>query len=170
MPRQQQKKVGIFLGRLQPQHPGHETLIKNIFKDSDEVVLCLGSAQKFDKSNPEFARNPLSKSVRLKRLRTFLAVFAPSKPYRIVTALDIAPDSAWPSYLKKCCRLDDAAQNTLYFGDPISKAYAKRLEKVGFKLKLLPRKNFLYKTQSKAHRISSATEIRALEKRLDIDN
>lgn len=161
------KRVGIFLGRLQPQHEGHENLIRTIFTENDEVVLCLGSAQRTKKSDPDFARNPLSKSVRLKRLHTFVKACSFDKPYRTVTAVDIASDAAWPSFLKKCCRLRDDDLNTIYFSDRISPDYRSGLEEVGFKIRHTRRTKFTYRSERNTfHRLSSATEIRSLDKNI----
>lgn len=160
-----QKKIGIFLGRLQPQHKGHEMMIKRIFKENDEVVLCIGSAQKISKTDAVYACNPLSKNERVKRLNEFLKRSNFAKPYKVVTAKDIEPDEAWPAHLKHCCRLTDATRNTIYFGDQLSDDYKHGLELAGFNIKIVGRKSFLYKTrEDKLHEISSATEIRNLEK------
>jgi len=160
------KKIGIFLGRLQPQHPGHEAMIKRIFKENDEVVLCVGSAQKIAKNDPLFSRNPLSARARLKTLQAFLEAQNFSKPYAIVTAKDIEPDSAWPAFLKKRCRLADDTVNTVYFADRIFQEYETGLREVGFRIKFINRKKFKYQTaQNTLHKISSATEIRELTKR-----
>lgn len=162
------KKIGIFLGRLQPQHTGHERMIEQIFRENDEVVLCVGSAQKITESNPDFARNPLPIEIRTERLKTFLKEKAYKKPYRIVTAEDIEPDSAWPAYLKSVCAIPDDTVNTVYFADAIPKEYEDGMKKVGFDIKFIPREKFLYKTaEDKLHHISSATEIRNLEKSIE---
>lgn len=159
------KNIGIFLGRLQPQHKGHENLIKTIFKENDEIILCIGSTQRLRKSDPDFARNPLSRNVRLKKLKAFLESRNFEKPFRIVTAIDIEPEEAWPVYLKKCCNIDDCNLNTIYFSDQISKDYKNELAMAGFKIKFTKRIKFLYKTNKKtAYKISSSTEIRTLEK------
>jgi cytidyltransferase-like protein len=165
MPRTAKIKLGIFLGRLQPQHKGHEFMIEKIFKENDEVVLCVGSAQKIEKDNPDFLRNPLSKNKRIKHLKKFLEEKDFQKPYKIVTAEDIEPDEAWPAYLKACCHLTDQTQNTIYFGNTISKSYEGDLKKLGFKIKFIIRKEFIYKTKkdNARYKISSSTEIRNLE-------
>lgn len=158
------RKIGIFLGRLQPQHTGHEMLIEKIFKENDEVVLCVGSAQKIKESDPAFKRNPLSVKKRIKRLRLFLDNKNFVKPYRIVIANDIEPEEAWPAYLRSCCQLTNQTQNIIYFGDPISSDYREGLEKEGFRIKHIKRKQFFYKSRKNTlHKISSATEIRMLE-------
>lgn len=159
------KKIGIFLGRLQPQHPGHESMIKQIFAENDEVVLCVGSAQEITPDNANFERNPLLIHMRIQILCTFLEAQALQKPYKVVTAQDIEPDSAWPAYLKKCCHLTDDTVNTIYFADRIPDDYQQGLTAVGFAVKFIKRKHFLYRTKKdKSHKISSATEIRNLEK------
>lgn len=159
------KRIGVFLGRLQPQHEGHENMIRQIFEENDEVVLCVGSAQKILSDNPNFERNPLLIHRRVKTLCAFLKTQSFKKPYTIVTAEDIQPDSAWPAYLKGICGLSDITQNTVYFGDPISEEYKTGLKKVGFSVKIIDRKTFIYRTSKNTlHEISSATEIRNLEK------
>ena len=166
MQKKADKKIGVFLGRLQPQHPGHETMIRQIFKENDEVVFCVGSAQEITPDNANFDRNPLLIHNRLKTLHSFLKSEGFQKPYTIVTAQDIEPDSAWPAYLKTKCCLSDMNRNTIYFGDIIPKDYEEGLMKVGFKIKIIDRKKFTYKTpQDTLHKISSSTEIRGLEKR-----
>jgi len=162
------KKIGIFLGRLQPQHTGHERMIEQIFQENDEVVLCVGSAQRITKSDPAFERNPLPVEIRTKRLETFLKEKAYKKPYRIVTAKDIEPDSAWPAYLKLVCAITDDTTNTVYFADTIPKEYEDGMKKIGFDIRFILREKFLYKTaEDKLHHISSATEIRNLEKNIE---
>jgi len=164
MEKQEKIKVGIFLGRLQPQHRGHEKMIEQIFKENDEIVLCIGSAQKIKETDPIFKKNPLSCKERMKRLGGFLDKKKFSKPYKIFTATDIQPESAWPEHLKKSCRLTNREINTVYFGDPIPKDYERYMEKADLKLKFIDRKKFLYQTKKNTfHKISSATEIRELE-------
>lgn len=158
------KSIGIFLGRLQPQHAGHEAMIKQIFKENDEVVLCVGSAQEITPDNANFERNPLLIHMRIQTLSTFLEAQAFQKPYQIVTAQDIEPDAVWPAYLKKRCHLTNNTVNTIYFADRIPDDYLQGLTAVGFNVKFIKRKHFLYKTkEDKSHKISSATEIRNLE-------
>ena len=165
MKRKSKRKIGIFLGRLQPQHRGHEMMIEKIFEENDEVILCIGSAQKIRKSDPLAERNPLPVSARIERLKSFLEAGSFEKPYKIVAAIDIEPDSEWPMHLKKSCGLDDSSINTVYFGDPIPKEYEEGMKKAGFELKFIKRKKFLYRTaKNSLHKISSATEIRALER------
>ncbi|MFA7169262.1 MAG: adenylyltransferase/cytidyltransferase family protein [Candidatus Paceibacterota bacterium] len=159
------KKIGVFLGRLQPQHKGHEIMIRRIFRENDEVILCIGSAQKIKKSDPIFEKNPLSCEERMKRLETFLKNEGFYKPYKIVPITDVEPDSAWPLHLKNNCHLMDKTINTVYFGDFIPDDYKKGLEAVDLLVKFIKRRKFTYKTKKNVfHKISSATEIRTLEK------
>ncbi len=160
------KKIGVFLGRLQPQHAGHESMIRQIFRESDEVVLCIGSAQKIPKSDPLSERNPYSAALRKKRLIAFLQKEDFQKPWRVAAATDIEPESAWPQHLKKSCALTDATLNTVYFADPIPNEYRLGMEEAGFKIRRIRRKKFLYESQRNTlHKISSATEIRNIERK-----
>jgi cytidyltransferase-like protein len=159
------KKIGVFLGRLQPQHAGHESMIRQIFRENDEVVLCIGSAQKIRESDPIFERNPYPVPLRKKRLIAFLKEENFKKPWRVVTATDIQPESAWPEHLKKSCDLTDETLNTVYFADPIPNDYRLDMEKAGLQIKRIRRKKFLYEShRNTLHKISSATEIRAIER------
>jgi cytidyltransferase-like protein len=159
-------KVGVFLGRLQPQHKGHESMIRQIFRENDEVVLCIGSAQRIRKNDPAYERNPYSASQRKKRLIAYLKKENFKKPWRVVTATDIQPESAWPEHLKRSCGLTNKTVNTVYFADPISQEYRIGMEKIGFRIKRIRRRKFLYRTRAKIiHKISSATEIRNLERK-----
>lgn len=158
------KKVGIFLGRLQPQHPGHEHMIRQIFAENDEVVLCVGSAQDMKPEDPDPARNPLNLEERLVTLRRFLLAEKFTKPYRVLPVVDMQPDSEWPWFLQRACGLSDTDQNTLYSADTISVDYATGLCAVGVAIKKIPRIKFLHTTRLQTtHEISSATEIRELE-------
>ncbi len=164
------KKIGVFLGRLQPQHAGHESMIRQIFRENDEVVLCVGSAQKIKRSDPVFERNPYPTALRKNRLIAFLRKEDFRKPWRVATATDIQPESAWPAHLKRCCALTDETFNTVYFADPIPEDYRLDMEKAGFRIKRIPRRRFLYQTRDKTvHKISSATEIRTFEMPSGID-
>jgi len=46
-------KKGLILGRFQPFHLGHLTLIKNVINDNFEPLICIGSSQEErTKENP----------------------------------------------------------------------------------------------------------------------
>lgn len=139
-------------------------MIRRIFKENDEVVLCIGSAQPIPEGHPDYCKNPYPTEIRVRRLQAFLQNDHFAKPWRIAAVTDIQPESAWPRHLKKNCGLDDNSINTIYFADPISEEYRQEMEDAGFRIKLIRRIKFLYQTQKKViHNISSATEIRALE-------
>lgn len=158
------KKVGIFLGRLQPQHAGHEHMIRQIFAENEEVILCVGSAQKITAGTPELVRNPLGAKERMETLQRFLQAEKFNKPYRVIPVEDMEPDSEWPRFLARKCGLSQWHKNTIYFADEISPDYQAGLRAVGFVIKQIPRIKFSHTTRFQTtHRVSSATEIRALE-------
>lgn len=164
MAKTRKKKIGIFLGRLQPRHRGHEMLIERIFKENDEALLCIGSAQKINRSDPLFESNPLSLDKRMRGLKKFLGENKFQKPHRVITVKDIDSDKAWPQYLKNECGLNDKNENVIYFGDKITGSYKNNLEKVGFKVKFIKRNKFIYNFSKMSYEISSSTEIRKLRK------
>ena len=38
-------QLGLFVGRFQPFHRGHESIIRNMLKDCDKIIIAIGSAQ-----------------------------------------------------------------------------------------------------------------------------
>lgn len=47
-----EKKVGVFLARLQPIHNGHLALIKKMIHENDECLILIGSSDKINGRNP----------------------------------------------------------------------------------------------------------------------
>ena len=46
-------KVGLFIGRFQPFHRGHESIVRQMLDECDKVVIAIGSAQESNtKVNP----------------------------------------------------------------------------------------------------------------------
>jgi cytidyltransferase-like protein len=37
-------RVGVFIGRMQPPHAGHISVIKKMIKENDEVIILFGSS------------------------------------------------------------------------------------------------------------------------------
>ena len=42
------ERVGLILGRFQPLHYGHIQLMELAFAENNQLVICIGSAQKDD--------------------------------------------------------------------------------------------------------------------------
>ena len=46
-------QFGLFIGRFQPFHRGHESIVHKMLEECDKVVIAIGSAQESNtKSNP----------------------------------------------------------------------------------------------------------------------
>ena len=46
-------KVGLFVGRFQPFHRGHESIVRKMLEECDKVIIAIGSAQAAStESNP----------------------------------------------------------------------------------------------------------------------
>ncbi len=57
------KKIGVFLSRMQPLHIGHLGIIEKALEENDKVIILIGS-----KNKERTIRNPLSISLRRKIL------------------------------------------------------------------------------------------------------
>ena len=60
-------KKGLILGRFQPFHLGHLTLIKNVINDNFEPLICIGSSQE-----ERTKENPFTKLERRKMIESVL--------------------------------------------------------------------------------------------------
>lgn len=40
-------KVGLFIGRFQPFHRGHESIVRKMLEECERVIIAVGSAQEF---------------------------------------------------------------------------------------------------------------------------
>jgi nicotinamide-nucleotide adenylyltransferase len=59
--------IGLYWGRFNPPHKGHMNLIKNLLKETDKLIIAVGSAKK---SNTK--RNPFSGTERVKLMKRYL--------------------------------------------------------------------------------------------------
>lgn len=153
------KKLGLFLGRFQPFHPGHLFQLERVFRENDEVVICIGSAQKAE---------PLTIEERHRRMQKQLDILGyERKKYRIVDLVDPEPMKIWPFYVKETCAITNETENTFYRGEDIPDSHKKELEELGFKVKITGRFGFYYRASDGFYYlISSATEIRDLNQKL----
>lgn len=152
------KKLGLFLGRFQPLHQGYLFQILHIFEENDQVVICIGSAQKAE---------PLTISERHERLEKQLNILGfPREKYRIVDLIDPDIMGVWPKYVKDLCGITDETDNTFYRGEDIPDNYRKALEELGFKVEITGRFEFYYCAPDGFYYVvSSATEIRSLNEK-----
>ena len=87
--------VGLYLGRFQPLHIGHECIIQRMLRECDKVIIAIGSAQESGT-----VRNPLSC---LLRRRLIEETFWPHLDRLIIIPIHdrehYSDDSSWGDYL-----------------------------------------------------------------------
>ncbi len=86
--------IALFIGRFQPFHNAHLHDIKKILKESDEIMVVIGSSQaKNTKENP-FSYNERKKMITnvLKKNKI--------KNFKIYPVPDLHNDEKWVSYIK----------------------------------------------------------------------
>lgn len=90
-------KTGLYIGRFQPFHLGHFSIVKKIIKTNDLALIVVGSAKKCQEQ-----KNPLTASERQELIKThLLAEKIPQKKFLIFTLDDINNSGYWPIYLTK---------------------------------------------------------------------
>lgn len=86
---------GLLIGRFQPFHKGHIYVIKEIQKVVDEVVICIGSAQK-----SHSLENPFTAGERVMMIKKSLYENGIKKNYYILPVPDVDNNSVWISHIK----------------------------------------------------------------------
>lgn len=88
-------KVGMVLGRFQPIHNGHLSIIQRALEDCEKVILIVGSAQE---SGTE--QNPLSLLDRTQLIiRSLRGNMKRIEIFPIADREDIAADASWGEYV-----------------------------------------------------------------------
>lgn len=91
---------GFYIGRFQPYHNGHHTMIEHIAGKVDELVLGIGSA---DVSHT--AKNPFTAGERIMMLTKAVREF--ERKYDLVTYVvpieDIERNAVWVSHVQSMC-------------------------------------------------------------------
>ncbi len=143
-------KTGLVLGRFQPLHLGHISLLKQALEENDELVICIGSAQLAD---------PLLIEERKRRIEEQMKLL-PKKNYRIVCLNDLEERSKWPMYLKHSCALE-GKEVIIYRAD--TDKITTHLKELHFEIRIIKRFLFPYKGPDGIYyEFSSAREIREL--------
>lgn len=84
----------LFIGRFQPFHHGHLSVVKSLLGKHDEVIIAIGSAESCSAKD-----NPFSAGERIEMIRASLL---PDELKRaiIIPVRDIDNNSLWVSHLK----------------------------------------------------------------------
>ena len=145
--------VGVLLGRFQPFHQGHLEVVKDALKENSEVLILIGSSQKAEHFSAAERRKMIGEKIKS------------LKNVRILEVEDPINKDEWPELINKIVNLPKV-EKVLYRADNDKiTEHMKKLERFGFKLKIIQRKRFIYTTKTgKKYEVGSATEIRDLEK------
>lgn len=84
----------LYIGRFQPYHLGHHAVIKEMASEVDEVIICIGSAQRSHELDDPFTAGErylmISKSLRDEGIFNFY----------IVPVLDVNWNAVWVSHVE----------------------------------------------------------------------
>lgn len=84
----------LYIGRFQPYHLGHHSVIKEMASEADEVIICIGSAQRSHELENPFTAGErylmISKSLRDNGVFNFY----------IVPILDVNWNAVWVSHVE----------------------------------------------------------------------
>lgn len=132
--------IGLYIGRFQPLHNGHLSVINRILAESSKLVIGVGS------SNQEISvTNPFTLDERMRMIESSV-----NGEYEIIPIEDTNTDAEWMQIIGKKFKFD-----YLYTGSPIMeklfKDYSYNVKKVSF-----------LSTDDEENRSISATHIRDL--------
>jgi bifunctional NMN adenylyltransferase/nudix hydrolase len=140
------KKIGVFIGRFQPIHNGHLSVIKTILENVDNLIIVLGSD-----ATAKTVKNPWNSKEREDMIRSCLSKIDNKHVHFIQVKDYLYNDNLWITELQsKISLIDDSedAEITLYGHDK---------DKSTFYLSMFPKWNFI-ETGSKGS--IDATKIR----------
>ncbi len=86
---------GLYIGRFQPYHLGHQAVLEKIAREVDEIVIVIGSAQ--ESHAPE---NPFTSGERMEMIYAALGKGELRKRCIVTTLQDINRNSLWVSHLQ----------------------------------------------------------------------
>jgi nicotinamide-nucleotide adenylyltransferase len=99
----------LYIGRFQPYHLGHHTVIEQIASEVDEVIICIGSAQRSHELENPFTAGErylmISKSLRADNVFNFY----------IVPILDVNWNAVWVSHVESLI----PAVDVVYTNNPL---------------------------------------------------
>ena len=88
-------KQALFIGRFQPFHLGHLSVIKNALKKEDRLIIVIGSAEE----NHEPA-NPFTASERFQMIdETLRAEKIPAKNYSVIPVRNVENFMLWTAHV-----------------------------------------------------------------------
>lgn len=92
-----QHKCGLYIGRFQPIHIGHEVIIRQMLDECDTVIIAIGSSQE-----SKTQRNPFSYEQRADFITNIFYQYVISGRMLIVPLRDrlsVSNDASWGDYV-----------------------------------------------------------------------
>lgn len=86
-------KRGFYIGRFQPYHNGHQSVLEHIAKEVDEIVIGIGSAQLSHQVD-----NPFTAGERV--LMITRALSSLDRPFYVIPIEDIKRNALWVAHVK----------------------------------------------------------------------
>lgn len=89
--------TGVFIGRFQPLHKGHLTVIEKMQKEASKIIIVLGTPTNLKTINPD---NPFTTKERKRMLEIILKKYS-KVPWKIVVIKDYNRHDVWLNNLKR---------------------------------------------------------------------
>ena len=86
-------KRGFYIGRFQPYHNGHQSVLEHLAEEVDEIVIGIGSAQLSHQVS-----NPFTAGERVLMITRSLSSL--DKPFYVIPIEDIQRNALWVSHVK----------------------------------------------------------------------
>ncbi len=86
---------GLYIGRFQPYHLGHQAVLEKIAREMDEIVIVIGSAQE-----SHTLENPFTAGERMEMIYAALGQGDLRNKCFVVPLKDINRNAVWVSHLK----------------------------------------------------------------------
>ena len=86
-------KRGFYIGRFQPYHNGHQSVLEHIAGDVDEIIIGIGSAQLSHQ-----IENPFTAGERV--LMITRALSSLDRPFYVIPIEDIKRNALWVAHVK----------------------------------------------------------------------
>ncbi len=86
---------GLYIGRFQPYHLGHQAVLEKIVREVDEIIIVIGSAQE-----SHTLENPFTAGERMEMIYVALGQGDLRKKCFVVPLKDVNRNAVWVSHLK----------------------------------------------------------------------
>lgn len=99
--------IAVFVGRLQPLHKGHESIINKALSENEKLIIVLGSA-----NESRTKMNPFTFNERERMIKSCI-----KGNYEIISLDDVHNNELWMNNLEKAVGKFDS----VYTGNPLTK-------------------------------------------------